>query len=160
MKVIITEAQLKRLPLLTEDIQSDAKMNYYKATYEKSKSGLNRLYNELTAINVHDIIFDPQQLTDLDTEASYLSEAVNELASILNDNINKVPEEVFYRDEEMYTNLRSTIDNLNNICYKKQSIIERIIYALKSASESLWDDDGKYDIYLKKHFTDIKSIDI
>ena len=99
-------------------------------------------------------------IRDIDSFASAHAKEVDDMARGIEHRIDSMSEESYNQNESMIEDVRDNISKLNDIIYKKQSAIERLCYGLTQLEESISESEGEYGIYLKKAFSDIKTIDI
>jgi len=160
MKLIITEDQFNRLPLITEDIQDNPVLGVFNSVFITNKEKLNQLYLTIMSYTVHDILYDIKRVnSDNDLAEAYHKE-VNDMATDIERRIENMSEESYYQNEVVLEDIRNEVESKNGIIYMKQSAIERLYYGLTHLEESIRESEGKYEIYIKDAFSDIKTIEV
>ena len=156
MKLILTEAQLRVLPL-NEGMEDSTLFKVYEKTYKEAKEKLNGLYLKIISYNVKEILDGDNEIDMIETIAYDYYNKVSKMAGILSDKVDSLPEEVFDRDSDRYENFRDMVSNYENIIWKKHSTISDIVYSLQSLYGKVIEEEN---VDINKLFSDIKTIDI
>ena len=154
MKLILTEEQLKILPL-NEGMEDSTLFKVYEKSYREAKEKLNSLYLKLISYNIEEILNRDNEVDMIETLAYDYYNKLTKMARILEDKVDSLPESEYDRDSERYEEFRDRVSNYENIIWKKHSIISDIAYSLQSVYSKVIEED---DTDINKIFGDIKSI--
>jgi len=146
MKIRLTEAQMKRVQLITE---GKDRVDVFLNKADEIKDKVNRLYSKITFTTLAELLEGESDLSVYINQLEQWRTVLYTHFKRADDFFNNMPEDVYY---EKWEDLHNKVDDTHQeVSYNKIDVLEDLIEKLKDFAE----DDIE-----EKYFKDIKKIDI
>jgi len=156
MKIKLTEAQIAKLPL-NEDVENSPLFKIYEKSCIEANEKLNGLYLKLTSYTIADVLGGTDEIDRIETISSNYHHKIEVMSRTLDDKIEAVPEEQFFKNEDMYIRLRDMIDNGLEPVWRKNAVISELAYSLQQLYYKVVEEE---ETNLGQIFGDIRTIDV